>query len=102
VIVLAAISTWLLPAGEYAKLQKDGQSFLVAKSSGASSLPLTQKTLDSLNIRINVQKFINDKIRKPVSIPGTFERQKRNQQGIIEILQAPIKGIYDSIDIILF
>ena len=102
VIVLAAISTWLLPAGEYAKLQKDGNSFLVTKSSGIASLPLTQKTLDSLNINISVQKFIDDKIRKPVSIPGTFERQKRNQQGFIEILQAPIKGVYDSIDIILF
>ena len=28
VIVLAAFSTWLLPAGEYARLQKNDQSFL--------------------------------------------------------------------------
>ena len=28
VIVRAAFSTWLLPAGEYARLQKNDQSFL--------------------------------------------------------------------------
>jgi uncharacterized ion transporter superfamily protein YfcC len=102
VIVLAAISTWLLPAGEYAKLQKEDQSFLVTTDSGSASLPLTQKTLDSLGIHITVQKFIDGDIRKPVSIPGTFKSQKRNGQGFIAVLQAPIKGIYDSIDIILF
>ncbi|HZI53503.1 MAG TPA: hypothetical protein VFD56_07370, partial [Chitinophagaceae bacterium] len=87
VIVLAAICTWLLPAGEYAKLQVDGQSFLVTKDSGNVSLPLTQETLDSLGIRINIQKFIDGDIRKPVSIPGTFASQKANPQGFIEVLQ---------------
>ena len=102
VIVLAALSTWILPAGEYAKLQKDGQSFLLTTDSSTASLPLTQKTLDSFTIHIQVQKFIDDDIKKPISVPGTFKKQKRNPQGFIEILQAPIKGIYDSIDIILF
>ncbi len=102
VILLAAVSTWLLPAGEYAKLQKDGSTFLLTTDSSSVSLPLTQKTLDSLSIRIEVQKFIDDDIRKPVSVPGSFKKQEKNPQGFIEVLQAPIKGIYDSIDIILF
>jgi len=102
VIILAAICTRLLPAGQYAKLQADGRSFLVTTDSGSTSLPLTQKTLDSLGIHIAVQKFIDGDIRKPLSIPGTFSKQKRNPQGLVEVLQAPIKGIYDSIDIILF
>ena len=50
----------------------------------------------------SLQKFIDGDIRKPVSVPGTFTKQKRNGQGFINVLQAPIKGIYDSIDIILF
>ena len=83
VIVLAAICTWLLPAGQYAKLQAEGQSFLVTSDSANSTLPLTQKTLDSLGIRIKVQKFIDGDIRKPVSIPGTFKSQKRNPQSFI-------------------
>jgi uncharacterized ion transporter superfamily protein YfcC len=66
------------------------------------SLPLSQKTLDSLGIKIKIEKFTAGEIRKPVSVPGTFTKQKRKGQGFINILQAPIKGIIDSIDIILF
>ena len=102
VIIIAAISTWLLPAGQYNKLSVNGQSFVMTTPSAEINLPLTQKTSDSLGIRIALQKFIDGDIRKPVSVPGSFQKQKKNQQGFINILQAPIKGIYDSIDIILF
>ena len=102
VIILAAISTWLLPAGQYNKLSVTGKTFTMVTDTNEIVLPLTQKTIDSLGIRIKVQKFIAGDIRKPVSVPGSFTRQKRNQQGFINILQAPIKGIIDSIDIILF
>lgn len=102
VIVLAAICTWIVPAGEYAKLSKNGNAFVVEAGTSTVNLPLTQKTVDSLGIHINIQKFIQGDIRKPVSIPGTFSHQERNPQGFIAILEAPIKGIYDSIDIILF
>jgi uncharacterized ion transporter superfamily protein YfcC len=102
VIILSAIATWLLPAGQYNKLLAGDRSFILTTSSGDVGLPLTQKTLDSLGIIIPVQKFIDGDIRKPVSVPGTFTKQKRNGQGFINVLQAPIKGIYDSVDIILF
>jgi uncharacterized ion transporter superfamily protein YfcC len=102
VIILAAIATWLLPAGQYNKLSASDKSFVLTTSSGDIALPLTQRTLDSLGIIIPVQKFMEGDIRKPVSVPGTFTKQKRNGQGFINVLQAPIKGIYDSVDIILF
>lgn len=102
VIILAAVGTWLLPAGQYNKLAVTGSSFSMTTDSSEISLPLTQKTLDSLGIHIKVEKFLAGDIRKPVSIPGSFTKQKRNPQGFIAILQAPIKGIMDSIDIILF
>jgi uncharacterized ion transporter superfamily protein YfcC len=102
VIIIAAASTWLLPAGQYNKLSAGEQSFTLTTPGGDIALSLTQKTLDSLGVGISLQKFVDGDIRKPVSVPGTFKKQKRNGQGFIQILQAPIKGIYDSIDIILF
>ena len=65
-------------------------------------MPLTQHTLDSLGIKIKIEKFVEGDIRKPISVPGTFTKQEKNPQGFISILQAPVKGIVDSIDIILF
>ena len=103
VIVLAAISTWLLPAGQYSKLSAvEKKLFSMTTSDGTITLPFTQRTLDSLGLRISIQKFINDEVLKPVSVPGTYKKLDRNPQGFINILQAPIKGVYDSIDIILF
>ena len=102
VIILAAIATWLLPAGQYNKLLVNGKDFKMVTDTNEIALPLTQKTLDSLGIQIKVQKFTEGNIRKPVSVPGSFTKQKRNPQGFIPILQAPIKGIMDSVDIILF
>src|SRR5688572_12627913 len=102
VIILAAICTWLLPAGQYDKLEANDKLFVITTESTSTTLPLTQKTLDSLGIQIQLQKFTEGDIRKPVSVPGTFKTLERNPQGFISILQAPIKGVYDSIDIIFF
>jgi uncharacterized ion transporter superfamily protein YfcC len=103
VIALAAIGSWLLPAGQYNKLSAvDGKVFIMNTPSGDVSLPFTQRTLDSFEIRIPIQKFVSGDIRKPISVPGTFQKQERTPQGILQIIQAPIKGIIESIDIILF
>lgn len=103
VIVLAAISTWLLPSGQYSKLSVvNNQAFVVTSTAGEVSLPFTQYTLDSLTIKIPLQKFSNGDFRKPISVPGTYLKQQSNPQGFIAMIEAPVKGIIDSIDVALF
>ncbi|RYG32021.1 MAG: YfcC family protein, partial [Chitinophagaceae bacterium] len=103
VIVLAAVGTWVLPAGQYSKLTNDNNKrFLITSSSGSVAVPFTQATLDSLSILIPLEKFTRGEIGKPISIPNTYQAEKKNPQGFIAILQAPIKGIIESIDIALF
>jgi uncharacterized ion transporter superfamily protein YfcC len=103
VILIAAAATWLLPAGEYNKLSYSGSGgFSMSTPTGEKTLPFTQHTLDSLHIRIPLAKFKNGDIRKPVAIPGNYQQLKSNKQGPVSVIEAPIKGIYDTIDIILF
>ena len=103
VIILAAISTWILPAGQYSKLtSENNKAFVITSKTNTVSLPLTQKILDSLFIKIPLEKFIKGDIKKPISIPNTYQQGAKNPQGIIDVLKAPIKGIIDSIDIVLF
>lgn len=103
VIILASVCTWIIPAGAYNKLKFDGEKhFVLTTPDGEQLLPAAQTTLDSLGIRIALAKFTEGEIRKPVSVPGTYRKLEKNPQGFIETLQAPIKGIMDSIDIILF
>lgn len=103
VIIFAAISTWLLPAGQYSKLTIDSnKAFVITSKTGTISLPLTQKTLDSLSINIPLEKYLKGEIQKPISIPNTYQQDVKNPQGLVDVLKAPIKGIIDSIDIVLF
>jgi uncharacterized ion transporter superfamily protein YfcC len=103
VIVLAAVATWAIPAGQYDRLSyTEGGSFTYSGTGGDKQLPLTQSTLDSINIHIPLNSFVSGGIKKPVSVPGTYRKLERHRQGLVEVLQAPAKGIYESIDIILF
>lgn len=103
VIILAAVSTWILPAGQYSKLTNDNnEAFVIMSKTGLSALPFSQKTLDSLSIRIPLEKFKKGDVKKPISVPNTYQKQGNKPQGFVAILKAPIKGIVESIDIVLF
>ena len=103
VIVVAALATMLIPAGQYNRLSyTEGTTFKLSTKDTVIDLPFTQRTLDSLQIRISLDKFQTGSIRKPVSVPGTFQFIERNRQGLVDILKAPVKGVHESIEIIFF
>ena len=103
-IVLSALATWLIPAGNYNKLNFDpGRNmFVIETTRGEQTMPATQATLDQLQINIKLEKFQQNKIRKPIAIPGTYQKIAQNPSTLMDIIQSPIRGIYDSIDVILF
>ncbi|HLA60347.1 MAG TPA: hypothetical protein VK622_16350, partial [Puia sp.] len=103
ITVLAAIATWLMPAGRYDKLSnKANDHFVLTTENGTIDIPFSQKTLDSLHILIGLEKFRNGSIQKPVSVPGSYHRVAQNREGPLGVLQAPIKGMYEAVDIFLF
>jgi uncharacterized ion transporter superfamily protein YfcC len=103
IIIFSALATWIIPAGKYNTIFKgEANAFILATPNGESNLPFTQKILDSLKIKIPLGKFAKGEIRKPVSIPDSYQTVPSNGQGFIKILQAPLNGIYGTIDIILF
>ncbi|MBV7271740.1 YfcC family protein [Clostridium sp. PL3] len=105
VLIFAAVLTYVIPAGSYSKLKYDSDKkiFMVTKpDASVQEMPAKQETLDKLGIKVDIQKFADGSISKPVAIPGTYEKVKQNPQGVKELFQAPIKGVYDTIDIIMF
>lgn len=102
VIVMAAIATWIIPAGNYNRLSFEKDHFVLVSADKSMNLPAEQKVLDSLGIKINIHKFQHGDIRKPVAVPGSYRNQAKNPQGIVSIIEAPFKGLYDSSDIIFF
>ncbi len=60
VLVIAAILTYVVPAGSYSKLSYDNDSkvFVVTKpDESTNELPATQKTLDKLKIKVSVENL---------------------------------------------
>lgn len=105
VMLFAAALTYIVPAGEYSKLTYDASQdkFVVTKPDESTELMApTQKTLDKLGVSGKLENFKNGSISKPIAIPGTYERVTQAPQGVVEFLLAPIQGVYDTIDIILF
>jgi uncharacterized ion transporter superfamily protein YfcC len=94
--------TWLIPAGKYDSLNYNTTSNLFIKTSLEKSieLPATQETLDNLNIKIPIQKFINGDIYKPIGIPNTYKELESKPQGFASFAKSPIKGIIAASDII--
>ncbi|MDR7855164.1 YfcC family protein [Tissierella sp.] len=105
VLILAALLTYIVPAGLYSRLTYDPDQslFLVEDSAGESStLPASQETLNSLNIKMDIEKFIDGSIRKPIAIPGTYEEIEQSPQGLLSIIMSPVQGVMDTVDIMVF
>lgn len=95
------ILTWLIPAGEYDSLMYDGdQDVFIQSGEKTAELPASQVTLDSLGIKIPLDKFTSGDIYKPIGIPGTYNRLKPAPQGIASLAMSPVKGIIEAADII--
>ncbi|MGF1763634.1 YfcC family protein [Aliivibrio kagoshimensis] len=103
VAALVAVLTWVVDAGVYNKLSYEGDSFMITYADGSTkTMPPTQETLDQVGIKADLDKFVNGDIYKPVGIPNSFTSVESNPQGVMDLFQAPIKGMYDSIDVVFF
>lgn len=103
-IALAALATWVFPSGRYDTLtyNEEARTFDVASGDSTRTLAGTQATLDSLGIRARAADFAAGKFSKPVTVPGTYRRTPASPQGPLAVLKAPIAGITEAIDVVLF
>ena len=105
VLVIAAILTYVIPAGSYDRLQydSDNSQFVRIGSDGEeTSLEASQEVLDELNVTVPLENFVRGDIKKPVAIPSSYHRLEQSPQGFFDVARAPIDGIADSIGIIVF
>lgn len=103
IAAIVSLLTWIIPAGQYDRLSYDNKTDTLIRASEEKSVsfPATQKTLDELAIQIPIEKFKDGAISKPISIPNTYQKLEGQSQGFVGFIQAPLKGIMQSADIIL-
>lgn len=97
--------TWIIPAGAYSKLVYEGvnNNFIVKSYNQEDKFyPATKETLDKFNIKIDLNNFTEGKIRKPVAIPGSYQRVAQNPKGINDITISMVKGTIEAADVMVF
>lgn len=103
--VLAALCTWIAPAGKYAKLsyEKASQSLVIENPHGEKqNLPATQESLEKLGIDIDISQFTTGALNKPISIPGSYESLDKKPAQIWDIPVAMVSGTIEAVDIMVF
>lgn len=104
ITAITVLLTWIIPSGKYETLAytSDSNQFILKGKETSINLKATQHTLDSLAIKIPLEKFTKGEIWKPINIPNTFYYLESEPQGIVSFLKAPVKGIIQAADIIFF
>ncbi len=99
-----ALLTWIIPAGKYDTLTYNHSENVFTRISGGKTtvLPATLETLDNLGIKIPLENFTSGNIGKPISIPNSYRRLEARPQSIVNFILAPIKGMIQVADIMLF
>lgn len=76
--------------------------WLISPKGESESLPGTQETLEKLGVKIDLEQFTDGGIYKPIAIPGTYEKLESKPTSFGDFILAPIKGVQESVDIMLF
>lgn len=99
---LVTLLTWIVPAGKYNQLSYDKETklFSIKNNETTTNVASTTKVLDSLGIKIPLEKFTSGDIWKPINIPNTYKQLESKPQGIADFVKSPIKGIIAGADII--
>ncbi|MGO2082763.1 YfcC family protein [Vagococcus sp.] len=109
VLLFVQALTFFIPSGKYSTLSYNEakKEFVITDSKDKTSAePATQKTLDQYKINISIDKFKDGTLYKPVAIPNSYERIKKPKRGIFgtisQFLNVQVKGLLDSVDIMIF
>lgn len=109
VLIMVQALTFFIPSGKYSTLEysSGNNSFVITDAKGKTKKePATKKTLDKYKIKIKLSKFKDGTIYRPAAIPNSYHRIKKPKRGVFgtinQFLTAQVKGISDSVDIIIF
>ena len=105
ILIIAVGLTWVIPSGSYSKLTYNSTDHaFVVKSYGQEdkTYPATEATLNDLNIKIKLSNFTEGVIKKPIAIPGTYQRIEQHYKGIMDIPKSMVEGTIEAVDVMVF
>ena len=103
--VLVFILTFIIPKGRYATIYYENEKFYYTPAQPDNDTIIynaSQEFLKSINISIKLSSFENGHIKKPVAVPGSYERIYGYNTHFFDLFINPILGMIESADISFF
>jgi uncharacterized ion transporter superfamily protein YfcC len=97
--------TYIIPKGQFYKIEynSDKDIFIIKTQNGTTfEKKAGQSVLDEYKIKIPLDSFKRGYIKKPISIPDTYERIDEKPTNFLFLFLYPILGIIESADIQIF
>ncbi len=99
------ILTYIIPKGQYNKIEYSSERniFIIRIQNGSSfDKEVNEETLKELNIKIPLESFLKGYIKKPISIPNTYQKIEGEKTNFFDLFLYPVLGLIDSADISIF
>ena len=103
--VIVFILTYIIPKGNFQKLEYSSNKdiFIITCPNGTeTTMNATQQILDELKVKIPLESFKKGLIKKPISIPDTYEKINSEATNFFYLFLFPVKGLIESADISFF
>ena len=103
--VLVFILTYIIPKGRYATIFYEDGSLIYTYANpdeGTTELEANQITLKNLSVSIDIEDFKNGHIKKPIAVPGSYERIHGKKTSFFDLFINPILGMIESADVSFF
>ena len=106
--LIVFILTFIIPKGKFATISfeeyDNGTNYfkVIYPNNTDKSYPANKTILEHFKIIIPIESFEKGYIKKPVSIPNTYEKIKGEKTQFFKLFTYPIAGMIESADILFF
>ena len=99
--IVVFILLFIIPKGKFDTLEysEDGKFIIKSLNKPPNLTEAKKEVLYEYKIKIPIENFINGYIKKPISIPGTYQRLENETTGFFKLFTFPIFGLIQSANI---
>ncbi len=99
IIVVVAVLSWIVPSGEYVNVCNNGNA--VIETEDGAVCPVSEEAAKDITYAVSNSDEIDEALYN-TEYEYQYQAKDQTKQGIWQLLNAPVNGFYDAIDIALF
>ena len=101
--IIVFILTYIIPKGKFDTIEYSQNKFIIKSPNKPDEVRnATENVLEEKGINIPLDNFIKGYIKKPISIPNTYQKIENDTTNFFDLFLYPMLGLIESADIAFF